>query len=141
MTLPSPARTGPWSLEDLQAMTTQGFQAHLGVVLISANKSEVVGQVTLGPEHVNSVGSLHGGVIMSLADCLGAMGALLNLKKGQRTATLESKTNFLRPATGCKLTCTSRPLHTGKKTSVWSSEIRDEEGRLAASVTQTQLHF
>ncbi len=134
-------RTGPWSLEELRAMTTRGFQSHLGVILISAEKSMVVGQVTLGPQHVNSVGGLHGGVIMSLADCMGAMGALLNLTKGQRTATLESKTNFLRPIYGNKIICMSKPLHIGRKSSVWNSEIHDNAEKLVANVIQTQLHF
>ncbi len=135
------SRTGPWSLEDVQAMTERGFQLHLGVQLISAEKSLVVGRIELGPQHVNSVGGVHGGVIMSLADCTGAMGALLNLKTGQRTATIESKTNFLRPIKGHEITCRSIPLHIGTKSSVWNSAISDNDGKLVANVIQTQLHF
>lgn len=134
-------RTGPWSLEDVQAMTGRGFQLHLGVELISAEKSLIVGQIELRPQHVNSVGGVHGGVIMSLADCMGAMGALLNLKTGQRTVTVESKTNFLRPVGGHEITCRCAPLHIGAKSSVWNSAISDNGGKLVANVIQTQLHF
>jgi 1,4-dihydroxy-2-naphthoyl-CoA hydrolase len=38
---------------------------------------------------------LHGGAIMAFADTLGALGTLANLTEANRTATLESKTNFI----------------------------------------------
>lgn len=122
-------------------MTTNGFQSHLGVSLLEAGKSQIIGQIELGPEHANSVGRIHGGVIMALADCMGAMGALLNLKDGQRTATLESKTNFMRPIQGPTITCRYKSLHIVTKTSVWNSAITDQGGKLVANVVQTQLHF
>ena len=37
---------------------------------------------------------LHGGAIMAFADTLGALGTVANLREGQGTTTIESKTNF-----------------------------------------------
>ena len=48
------------------------------------------------PELCTSGGLLHGGVVMALADSAGGACAFVNLPEGAtRTATIESKTNFL----------------------------------------------
>jgi uncharacterized protein (TIGR00369 family) len=84
---------------------------------------------------------LLGGAIMSFADTLGAFGATFALSEGANGATtLESKTNFLRPAKEGETVlghCT--PIHLGRRTSVWQSKITAEAGRNVALVTQTQM--
>lgn len=139
----APIRTepGPWSIAELRRAPRQGFQRLIGVELGEVRPDEVVATIEIGPHHLNSVGRVHGGVLMALADSLGALGALQSLAADQRTATLESKTNFLRPAGGRVLTGRCKPLHLGRRTSLWSTSIEDEEGAVVAIVMQTQLHF
>lgn len=82
---------------------------------------------------------MHGGVLMALADSLGGLCAFLNLPEGAAgTTTIESKTNFLRAVTGGRVRAVSRPLHAGRMVIVVDTELRDDEGRLVARVTQTQ---
>jgi uncharacterized protein (TIGR00369 family) len=76
---------------------------------------------------------------MAFADTIGAAGTVANLTEGQRTATLESKTNFI---SGCKagwITAESTPIHKGKRTHVWETRITDEAGKLLSVTTQTQM--
>jgi len=76
---------------------------------------------------------------MALADSAGAVCAFLNLPEGgQGTTTVESKTNFLRAVRSGHATATAKPLHAGRKLIVVETEIRDDEGKLVAKVTQTQ---
>ena len=85
-------------------------------------------------------GILHGGAYMAFADALGAIGGVLNLAPGTRTTTLESKTNFLRGApVGSTVTGEATPLHIGRRSSVWQTRITNDEGKLMALVTQTQM--
>jgi 1,4-dihydroxy-2-naphthoyl-CoA hydrolase len=86
---------------------------------------------------------MHGGAIMSLADNNGGICAFLNLpESAQGTATIESKTNFLRAVREGAVTATTRPLHKGRTMIVLETEVTDAEGRLAAKVTQTQaFHY
>lgn len=113
---------------------------HLGVKLLSAAPDEVIGEL-LVEQHLCTVGSiLHGGAIMAFADNLGAIGASLNLEPGFGTTTVESKTNFLRPAPlGEKVTATSRMLNKGRTLMLWTTELRDTRDRLIAVVTQSQI--
>jgi uncharacterized protein (TIGR00369 family) len=77
---------------------------------------------------------------MAFADALGAIGGVMNLPEGARTTTLESKTNFIGGASvGTTITAVSTPLHVGRRSSVWTTRIEGEGGRLVAVVTQTQM--
>jgi len=112
----------------------------LGIVLTSAEKDQVVGHLTVREEIATGGHILHGGAYMAFADTLGAIGAVLNLRDGTRTTTLESKTNFLGGArVGETITGEATPLHVGRRSSVWQTRITNAEGKLLALVTQTQM--
>jgi uncharacterized protein (TIGR00369 family) len=77
---------------------------------------------------------------MAFADTLGAMGTLVNLPQGAGTTTIESKTNFVAPASvGTRVIGETTPVHRGRRTMIWQTRISTSEGRLVALVTQTQL--
>ena len=68
------------------------------------------------------------------------MGAVANLPKGARTATIESKTNFFAAIpVGETARAESTPLHLGRTTMVWQTKITRQDGRLCALVIQTQI--
>jgi uncharacterized protein (TIGR00369 family) len=85
-------------------------------------------------------GRLHGGAVMALADSAGAACAFGNLPEGATgTSTIESKTNFFGGVGEGSVVATARPLHIGSTTIVVETELRADDGRLAAKVTQTQI--
>ena len=112
----------------------------LGVEIVEATPRRVVARLTVREEICTSGGILHGGAFMALADTAGAIGAVLNLRDGARTTTIESKTNFLGGAPiGAVVTAEATPVHVGRRSSVWQTRITDTTGKLLALVTQTQL--
>ncbi|SRR5581483_379993 len=116
------------------------FSDLLGIKFLSASPERVTAEMAVRKELCTSPEVLHGGAIMSLADTLGARATLLNLKDGQGTTTIESKTNFLAPApvgTAVKAECSA--IHRGRRTMVWQTRITNPDGRLVAIVTQTQM--
>ena len=116
------------------------FAAEMGVELVETEKSRIVARLLVRQALTTGGHILHGGAIMAFADSLGAIGAVLNLREGQGTTTLESKTNFLGSArVGETLTGEATPLHLGRRSSVWQTRITNPEGRLIALVTQTQM--
>jgi uncharacterized protein (TIGR00369 family) len=116
------------------------FSDFLGIKVTHVSPERVEAEIVARPEFDNSVGLLHGGVIMSLADNLGGAATMANLPEGAQTTTIESKTNFF---AGIPLGDTARaectPLHRGRTTMVWQTRITRSDGRLCAMVTQTQL--
>jgi 1,4-dihydroxy-2-naphthoyl-CoA hydrolase len=131
------------SVENKEATTslhaTVPFAAHLGIEVVAAEPSEVTGRVAWQEHLCTAGGALNGGVIMALADNIGALCAFLNLPQGSGgTTTIESKTNFLRAIRGGHATAVARPLHVGGRIIVVESDVLDDEKRLVARVTQSQ---
>lgn len=114
------------------------FARLIGVRLVSATPEEVRGELDWTEERCTSASVLHGGALMAFADTLGAICAFLNLRPGEGTSTIESKTNFFRAVRGGTVVAVTRPLHVGRTTVVVQTDLRDAEGRRVAQVTQTQ---
>ena len=114
------------------------FAVACGIELTSATPEEVVGRMAWAPERCTTAGVLHGGAVMTLADSLGAVCAFLNLPSGASTSTIESKTNFFRGVRDGGVHATTRPLHVGRTTIVVQTDLRDDNGKRVAQVTQTQ---
>jgi uncharacterized protein (TIGR00369 family) len=77
---------------------------------------------------------------MAFADTLGAVATILNLPPDGTTATVESKTNFFRPAPlGSVVTGRTTALNKGKRLMTWETRVSDASGKLVAVVTQTQM--
>jgi 1,4-dihydroxy-2-naphthoyl-CoA hydrolase len=113
----------------------------LGITITQADKELVEGTLQVKEELCTLGGTLHGGAIMTLADSLGAVAAFLNLPEGATgTTTIESKTNFLRAAaTGNTVIGRTKAVNVGRRLSVWTTTIYDEDDKPIAVVTQTQL--
>ena len=119
------------------------FAAALGMELLEATPELVVSRLQWTPERCTTGGVMHGGALMALADNGGGVCAFLNLPEGAvGTATIESKTNFLRAVREGAVTANTRPLHVGRTMAVVETELVRDDGKLAAKVTQTQaFHY
>jgi uncharacterized protein (TIGR00369 family) len=114
------------------------FIGTLGIEVLSASPEEVVGRLAWRAELCTAGGVLNGGALMSLADNTAGTCAFFNLPPGAGTATISSSTNFLRGVREGYVTATARPLRVGRSVIVVETELRDDDGRLAAHTTQAQ---
>jgi len=119
------------------------FATLVGLQFVEAGKDRIRAAVTVGADHCTAGNIAHGGFLMTLADCVGAVGAFLNLPDGAKgTTTTESKTNLIAAApVGTVLTATAEPVSTGRRLQVWQTRIETAEGKLVALTTQTQLNL
>jgi 1,4-dihydroxy-2-naphthoyl-CoA hydrolase len=112
----------------------------MGIELTDVTPDKVVAGLAVRKDLCTIGDNLHGGAIMAFADTLGAVAAILNMPQGARTTTIESKTNFIRGAPlGARVTGESVPVHRGRTTVVCQTTVTNEQGKLVALVTQTQL--
>ena len=122
-----------------QLRTAMPYAGTLGLELLAASPEEVRGRVAWDERLTTAGGLMHGGVLMGLADSVGAYCAFLNLPDGSSaTATIESKTNFFAAVRSGQVEARSRPLHRGSRTIVVETDLYDESGKHVARVTQTQ---
>jgi len=126
-----------------QIRDTMPFAVLIGVELLEARPQLVRARLEWAPERCTAGELMHGGALMALADTCGGVCAFLNLPDGAfGTATIESKTNFLRGVREGAIIAGTRPLHAGRTTIVLETEIAREDGTLVAKVTQTQaFHY
>jgi 1,4-dihydroxy-2-naphthoyl-CoA hydrolase len=116
------------------------FAELLGIRYLSATLDRLTAEMVVRDDLCTRPAVVHGGALMAFADTVGACATFLNLPEGAHTTTIESKTNFLAPASvGTKVIAECTPVHRGKRTQVWQIRITSEEGRLVALVTQTQM--
>jgi 1,4-dihydroxy-2-naphthoyl-CoA hydrolase len=115
----------------------------LGITLYHATPEGVRGAAAWAQDRCTVGGVLHGGVLMTLADSVGAVCAYLNLPDGATTSTVESKTNFFRAVRSGVVYASSRPLHVGRSFIVVQTDLTDDSGKPVAQTTQTQavLHL
>ena len=116
------------------------FAKLMGVNVVSVTPDLVIGELKVREDLCTRPNVLHGGAYMAFADTIGAVATVANLKEGESTTTIESKTNFFAAiplGDTARAECT--PLHKGRTTMVWQTKITRGDGRLAAVVTQTQM--
>ncbi|MEM9037952.1 MAG: PaaI family thioesterase [Actinomycetota bacterium] len=114
--------------------------ATLGVEASELGADRCVLTLAWRPELCTTGGSMHGGALMALADSAGAAVAFANLPEGAvGTSTIDSQTNLLAAVREGTATATATALHVGASTIVVETEVRRDDGRLAAKTTQTQI--
>ena len=122
------------------ALQQPPFALWLGIKMTHVSRERVTAKLAMREEFNNRFNIMHGGALMALADNLGGTGTMANLKPGQRTTTIESKTNFFAAVPmGDTAYAECTPLHRGRTTMVWQTKITRGDGKLCAVVTQTQL--
>ncbi len=116
------------------------FPGLMGVQLREVTQEKVVAELEVRADLCTTGNLMHGGAYMAFADTLGGVGTFVNLPPGASTTTTDSSTKFIAGAkqgTTVKGECVA--LHRGRTTMVWETRVNNEEGRLCAIVTQTQL--
>ena len=125
---------------DDRAHSHPAFAQFLGIKITHVSPERVTAELKAREEFNNRFGIMHGGAIMALADNTGGTATTANLKPGQSTTTIESKTNFFAAVPiGDIAYAECTPLHRGRTTMVWQTKITRGDGRLCAIVTQTQM--
>lgn len=111
------------------------FLRALGARLARAADGVAEITLTVAPDHENSWGAAHGGVVMTLLDvAMARAGRTLLEREGgaaMSAVTVEMKTSFFRPAVG-ELLARGRVLHRSATMAYCEAELLDAKARLVA---------
>jgi uncharacterized protein (TIGR00369 family) len=132
-------------VKDFLANHAGALGKSLGIEIVEFGGERVVARLSLGPQHLTEAGAVQCSVVMAAADIVGALGATVDLTEGYVTTTLESKSNFLQHGSGNLLWAEGSPIHLGRSTAVWRTQVWRgsdlAERECIAEVTQTQLNL
>jgi uncharacterized protein (TIGR00369 family) len=111
-----------------------GFRKMLGLEIKELAVGHAVMELTISAEHLNSAGSLHGGVAATMIDHAGGIAGFICHKTGRHrmAVTLSLTTSFLAGVSSGKITATARKRQGGRRIYVSTTEITDETGKLIA---------
>src|SRR5215210_8127735 len=123
------------------AVPPPGFATTLGIEPTDFSEGRAAFALDPGPEHLNPLGAVHGGILSTLLDS--AMGSAIHttLAAGETFTTVELSVRFVRPvrAGHGRATAHAAVVHAGRRTATAEGRVLDEDGTLYAHATTTCL--
>jgi len=103
-----------------------------GIRILEVGPDFIRAEMPVDERHAQPFGILHGGASVVLAETLGSMASMLTLPEDRMAVGLEVNANHVASVPkGETVTAICRPLHVGRSTQVWQTEIRRADGKLA----------
>ncbi len=112
------------------------FIEHLGVKTVALDDGRARVELELRPELMNSFGTAHGGVIMTLLDVALCQAARTQHPDAPGIVTIDMATSFIAGGTG-RLVAEGRVLKPGRSTIFAEAEVRNADGTLVAKAIGT----
>jgi uncharacterized protein (TIGR00369 family) len=113
------------------------FVSHLKILTESLGEGTARLSMPVEPHLTNSLGTAHGGVIMSLLDVALCTAARTLHPESVGVITIDLSTSFIGGATGKKLFADARVLRDGRSMSFVEAEAKNEDGSLVAKAIAT----
>ena len=111
----------------------------IGVEVISVEGGKSRVEMVAEERHSNPMGTVHGGILCDLADAAMGTAYFSTLEPGESFTTLELKINFLRPFWRGKLIAHGRVVSRGRTVGMAECDVVDEQDRLIARASCTQM--
>jgi uncharacterized protein (TIGR00369 family) len=109
----------------------------LGLRLDHAEAGSVDLSLEIAPHHRNLVGTLHGGLIATLADTATGLAMATSLDDDRTWTTTSLNLTFLAPGRSGRVTARGRVVKGGRRFGYAEADVVDEQDRLLARATST----
>jgi uncharacterized protein (TIGR00369 family) len=115
--------------------------ATMGFRLVEVEPGRAVFEGAAGPDLLNPLGGVHGGVALTLIDSAAGCAVHTELSAGVGYTTVETKVNFTRPvpADGSPLRCEGRVVTRGRQIATAEARLLSAEGKVLAHGTSTLI--
>jgi uncharacterized protein (TIGR00369 family) len=113
------------------------FVAHLKILTEALGEGTARLSMPVDAHLKNSLGTAHGGVIMSLLDVALCTAARTLHPESVGVITIDLSTSFIGGATGAKLYADARVLKDGRSMSFVEAEAKNDDGSLVAKAIAT----
>jgi acyl-CoA thioesterase len=114
--------------------STEGLIPHLGLEIVERSEGRSLGRITIGPEHMNPHGVVHGAVQYAMADSGMGAATYTVLQEGESCATIEVKIVYLAPAREGVMECETRLVQRSRTIAVLESDVRIGEKLVAKAL-------
>lgn len=121
-------------MDIIKILEKDRFAVENGMKLTKAEPGYAEARMEIQPEHLNGLGTVHGGAIFTLADYAfaGASNA-----KGLATVSCSSSISFFRPPKGKYIVAKASEVTSSRKLCTYNVDVFDEDDTLVARLTGT----
>ena len=119
------------SLEDLNRLSKNTIMEVLGIKVTGIGEDYLEATMPVDARTHQVYGILHGGASAVLSETLGSMGSMLVVDPYKfRCMGIEINANHIKAVKNGIVIGTARPIHAGRSTQVWQTEIKNEAGEM-----------
>jgi 1,4-dihydroxy-2-naphthoyl-CoA hydrolase len=116
-----------YTLELLQSKRCENMTTHIGFEFTEVGPDFIKGRIPVDHRTTQPFGILHGGASCVLSETLGSVAAWMAIDPEQyRAVGLEINANHIRAVTEGYVVGVCTPLHTGRRTQVWQTDMFEE---------------
>lgn len=112
-----------------------GFESTIGLQIVDASATKVVGEIEVVDHHLQPYGMVHGGVFCAMIETLASYGAAIwaNEQGWFGAVGLSNTTDFLRATREGTLRGEAGAVHQGRNQQIWQVVVtRSGDGKVAA---------
>jgi len=109
----------------------------LALTLERVDRGAVDVAMDVQPHHLNLMGTVHGGMIATLADTATGLALRSTLEPGQTFTTTQLGVTFLAPGREGRIVAHGRVLKSGRRMGYAEADVVDRDERLLARATAT----
>lgn len=111
------------------------FHRAFGMTLEHVAEGEVDVAIVAGAEHLNLMGTVHGGVLATLADTATGLAYRTVLEPGTTFTTIQLQVTYLAAGRAGRIVARGRVVKRGRRTGYAEADVVDAEDRLLARAT------
>ncbi len=116
-----------YTLDYLEGLRNANMGTHIGLAFTEIGPDFIKGSMPVDHRTTQPFGILHGGASCVLSETLGSVAAWMTINpETHRAVGLEINANHIRAVTEGNVIGTCTPMHTGRRTQVWQTDITEE---------------
>lgn len=116
-----------YDLEFLNSMRASNMGEHVGLEMVEIGEDFLKGRMPVDHRTTQPFGILHGGASCVLSESLGSIAAWMTIDPEKyRAVGLEINCNHIRAVTEGYVIGVCTPLHTGRRTQIWQTDMFEE---------------
>ncbi len=117
----------PYTLDMLEGLRNANMGRHIGFEFTEVGDDFLRGKMPVDHRTTQPFGILHGGANCVLSETLGSVAAWMTIDPAlYRAVGLEINCNHIRAVTEGSVIGTCTPLHVGRRTQVWQTDMVEE---------------
>lgn len=130
---------GERTLERINAYSEKSLIKTLGMVILELSDNYAEAKMPVTEDHQQTMGFLHGGATIALAETIGGIGSYAILPKEEGCVGMQISASHIASASvGDTVIAKADLIHKGKRTHIWDVNIYSQEsGRLISSIKVT----